>query len=150
VVCAVCGETSQDVEFCDNCNADLEQPGADLPGTSCPLPRQRVELTPEQRGSLRRPEASIKLAGARQHWRIHWIGQPHLPRWLPEIRVREKTRLPCLPPCRVVEEDTGAWVMAKAGAADFVPWRLPPTDNGETSDALADLDRLVTAMTSLC
>ncbi|MBI3409341.1 MAG: SpoIIE family protein phosphatase [Planctomycetes bacterium] len=145
VVCSLCGETSQDVEFCDHCNADLKQPSPDLPNSPCPLPKRDVDLTREQRESLRRPEAWIKLDGEDKAWRVHWIARNQLSRWLQGLRTRQATELPCLAPCRVVEQESGAWVMVEANGSDFTPWSLPPSE-----DVLAHLNRLLAALAPLC
>ncbi len=139
VVCAVCGKISEDLEFCDHCNTDLRGPAADpVPPERCPVSKKGVLLTLEQRQLLVRPEASILVADEETAWRAHWIARAVWPRWLGGVR--ERLGLPaltCWPPCRLVEEEEGAWVLAETTNQAAAPWTERAADPYEDAQRLA-------------
>src|SRR5687768_7033047 len=85
VLCAACGQRSQDPEFCDHCNADLSSPDDRVAPPRVPLPGGDVELSDEQRQALSRVEDAIVLESGGQWWRLHWLPRAELPAWLPGL-----------------------------------------------------------------
>lgn len=144
VVCAACGNSSQDLEFCDHCNADLGNPDDPLLTAWCPLPGNKVELTAEQRDALRRPESSITLAAGEKLFRVHRIGSSLVGRWLPSALDRQRISADCLPPSQVIEEESDTWIFVETSGEPFAPWSEPPCD-----DELAELNRLLRALEPL-
>jgi len=138
VTCPACGGLSHDAEFCDHCNADLVRPAAAFPPDRCPLfPDQPIALTPTQVGTLIRPEASILLRARDQAWRAHWISRQAWERWRPAIDERLGHVVPVLPPCHVIDDDSGVWVVAESAAQRATPWAARIPDN-----AIEDLNNL--------
>jgi PPM family protein phosphatase len=145
ITCPACGNVSRDREFCDHCNADLVRPAALFPPDHCPLlPDQPISLTPAQVGTLSRPEASIVLHAADQAWRVHWIPRAAWERWRPTVEERLSYRLPALPPCRLIEDQSGVWLAAEFSGRRALPWTTRvPEKVGE------DLQRLVESLKQL-
>ena len=145
VKCAACGALSRDLEFCDRCNADLAPPAAALPPARCPLTADHsIQLTAEQTAQLTRPEAAVMLRVRRQPLRLHWIGADLWPRYRAAVLVRCQASCPVLPPCRIVEEGTGYWVIAEASGRGASPWLTERND-----DLLAELRRMVNFLEQL-
>ncbi len=138
VICPACGGTSHDREFCDHCNADLMPPAVRDAPPVCNLgPEGTLLLSPDQSASLARPEASVTLRTGPRGWRLHWLPQPAWPHHRATVEDRVRRRVPPLPPCRVVPEAQGAWVVAEAAAPQALPWAAPPA-----RDALQELRHL--------
>jgi protein phosphatase len=130
VKCAACGAISRDLEFCDRCNADLAPPPAALPPAHCPLIADHsIQLTPEQTAHLTRPEAAVVIRVRRQPLRLHWIGADLWPRYRAAVLARCRASCPVLPPCRVLEEGTGCWVVAEASGRPASPWLTERSNN---------------------
>jgi serine/threonine protein phosphatase PrpC len=139
VVCPSCGGMSQDAEFCDHCNTELTAPAVPLPPAACPLgPDLLIPLTPEQRAALSHPAASVVLEGPGQRWRVHWIGPTAWPNLRPFALERQTFACTCLPPCRIIEDQGGAWVAAEVAGQPAEPWRA-----GLAADPLERLRHLV-------
>jgi protein phosphatase len=133
--CPECGGLSQDLEFCDHCNADLAPPGGELPPERCPVtPVETVSLSAAQRALLSRPEASVVLHGQGSSWRVHWITRIAWEQWQTSITDRVALTCPALPPCRLVEEPNGVWVMAETTSRPATPWTA--TAKGPIEDLL--------------
>jgi serine/threonine protein phosphatase PrpC len=116
VTCPACGAPSLDREFCDRCNADL---GCKEVLTSpCVFPADNGEVIPLgrfERARLGRPEAfAVVTGGDGRRWRVHWIPAAQWPLWEPFFTERQARKSPYLPECRVVEAETGRWVVAEA------------------------------------
>jgi protein phosphatase len=134
VTCPACGAASRDLEFCDHCNTDLVPAPVVAPPAVCPLgPGRAIHLTASQLEVLSRPEASLTVSVAGRPCRLHWIPPSAWPRWRPLVQERLTRQTPPLPPCRVVEEETGAWVIAEATGLRCEPWLqasgLEPLEN---------------------
>jgi protein phosphatase len=146
VVCAACGKASRDREFCDHCNADLQGFDDRLPPARCPLPDGDLELSTAQRKTLRRVDASIRLAALDgQHWRVHWVPEAEQPLWRPLIADRVALDLPVLPLVRTIDSERGQWVLAPAVQASDTPWH----DRPHLQDPLERVRRLLTDVASL-
>jgi serine/threonine protein phosphatase PrpC len=139
VKCPSCGAVSRDLEFCDRCNADLAPPAAALPPATCPLiPHHAIRLTAEQTAHLTRPEAAVLVKVRRQALRLHWIGSDLWPRYRAAVETRCQATGPFLPPCRVIEDVTGRWVIAEASGRPATPWLA-----ARLEEPLTELRRLV-------
>jgi serine/threonine protein phosphatase PrpC len=142
IICAECGWTSRDPEFCDRCNADLK-PSAEN-ATSALAP---ADTPSNQIARLTRPEAAVVANG----WRWHWIAGNDWETWQPRVEERQSFQAAALPPCRVVPADGGVWVAAESGGVQARPWF------GQTSGDLPELlprmadfvERLAQALESL-
>src|SRR6516164_430815 len=127
VTCLRCGAVSHDLEFCDQCNADLAPPAAAPPPAACRLSGEpALHLSNQQRSHLTRPEAAILVRGRRHPWRLHWIAGPDWPGWRERVLARAAARAAVLPAVRVVEEHAGTWVIAEATGKPAAPWTQPP------------------------
>ena len=152
VTCPACGGLSHDLEFCDNCNADLVPPPAQQAPVWCPLFDDYAEpLSPEQVRALSRPESSLLLRARDQAWRVHWIAAPDWENWRPLVEERLGYQLPVLPPCRLVEEDNGHWLIVQTAGKPVEPWTSHVAyDPIEDLERLCDfLDRLALALEEL-
>ena len=138
VTCPACGGLSHDLEFCDHCNADLVPPPAQQAPAWCPLfPDYAEPLSPDQVQMLARPESSLLLRSRDQAWRVHWIAPADWDKWRTPVEERVRTKLPVLPPCRLVEEDNGAWLLVQSTDKKVEPW------TGHVAhDPIEDLRRL--------
>lgn len=137
VLCPACGYLSQDLEFCDRCNADLAPPPEQPPPRRCPVPGQTVELSDEQLQRLARPDGWLLLRTPAGWHRVHWL--PHRPasQWLPALRRRLAIDSWALPPGQLLEQDGGAWAVFAATCDWIIPWTAP------SSDPLDDVGRLL-------
>jgi protein phosphatase len=121
--CSACGGSSRDLACCEFCNANLT-PGSPTAPTTCPLaPEGPFFLSARQAGLLTRPEASVTLFTPEKSWRLHWIASDLWPEWKPLVEDRLARSVAALPPCRLVEDLTGVWVVAEAGGRKPEPWR---------------------------
>jgi serine/threonine protein phosphatase PrpC len=128
VTCPACGGTSHDAEFCDHCNADLLPPAGRWAPAQCPLtPDATVELSPEQRRALSRPEAALLLQAMDKSWRVHWLERPVWEECKKRVMERAGLAFGPLAPCRILEQDSGAWVFVEATAERSAPWQNPPS-----------------------
>ncbi|MSU77969.1 MAG: hypothetical protein EXS16_07720 [Gemmataceae bacterium] len=137
IQCNVCGEMSQDHEFCDHCNAELASAAPSPPPAVCPVTSAGLALSTEQRQALAFPESALTLTAEGQSWRVHW-----LPDKLPAERValleeRLATQAACLPKGRVVDDSQGRWLIFDTNLSTPLPWQLP-----KAKDDLAELQRL--------
>jgi serine/threonine protein phosphatase PrpC len=123
VTCPRCGSVSRDPEFCDRCNAELAPASRLQPPAVCPLPDGPLHLTAEQQGQLSRPEGSVTVGAPGRLRRLHWIASPNWPTWHEQVQERLVRPAPCLPPCRVVPDREGTWVVAEATGVRPEPWR---------------------------
>lgn len=138
VTCPACGGLSHDLEFCDHCNADLVPPPAQQAPEWCPLFDDYAEpLSPEQVQVLARPESSLLLKARDQAWRVHWIADAEWEKWRPAVEERIRCSLPVLPPCRLVDEANGHWLMARSAGKAADPWTVHVAH-----DPIEDLRRL--------
>jgi serine/threonine protein phosphatase PrpC len=152
VTCPACGGISHDAEFCDHCNADLVRPAALFPPDRCPLlPDQAITLTPTQVGSLLRPEAFIRVRAGDQAWRVHWISRHAWERWRPAAEERLSYASPPLPPCRLIDEPGGVWVVADCALQQATPWtrRVAGNTIQDLNDLCRFLDELARALEQL-
>jgi serine/threonine protein phosphatase PrpC len=151
VTCPVCGGSSHDPEFCDHCNADLVQPAALFPPDRCPLFHdESIDLKPSQVGSLIRPDASIIVEARGKFWRIHWIARAAWERWRPILTERLTYTLPALPPCSMIEEPTGVWVVVECSGQAAAPWTWRDADSGDDLRQLCRfLERFACALEEL-
>ena len=166
VVCPACGHSSQDVEKCDRCRADLRdtqvhgQAPAAPPPRRCPVSDAGVELTPAQQAILGRPEDFLLIQTTAGWRRVHWLGADALTERGALLRKRlDESPLRCLPPGRLVEDAGGAWLIMEVaskpaasggGPPSFAPWRFPrPDPLHELERLLAFLPRLVDALEEL-
>jgi protein phosphatase len=145
VTCPACGGESHDLEFCDHCNADLLPPPAQQAPGWCPLFDDYAEpLSPDQVQALARPEASLLLSARDQTWRVRWLANADWDKWQPMVEERLRTQLPVLPPCRLVEEDNGRWLITRSSGKPMEPW------SGHVAhDPIEDLRRLCTFLDRL-
>lgn len=143
VPCPACGYLSQDLEFCDRCNADLVPPREQGPPHVCPLPGQDLILSDEQFQRLAQPDGFILLRAAAGWRRIHWLPRALETHWQPELRRRLAISTGVLPPGQLVEQADGAWAIFEATGDWIVPWTLPP------HDPLGDLTRVLKYAESL-
>ncbi|MFO0864988.1 MAG: protein phosphatase 2C domain-containing protein [Gemmataceae bacterium] len=142
VLCPFCGKTSEDAEFCDHCNSDLRS--ADLaPPARCPIGEKHLDLTDEQRRKLSHPEAYLVVQDGGQRWRLHWIGASK--DWKEAALQRAAQASPILPPVRVVDGETGAWVLGEVGRETFAPWRHSIV----TTDPIRETERLLQTLREL-
>ena len=137
VQCSACGFVSQDLEFCDRCNADLAPPSAQPAPLVCPLPGEDVELSAEQQQRLQRPDGWLLLWAADCWWRTHWLPKSLARQWLPDIRRRLSAQTWALPPGQLIEGDGGSWAIFSATCDWPAPWTTP------AADAIDDLSRLL-------
>src|SRR5262245_57215800 len=98
VTCKSCGGVSRDVEFCDNCNADLMPKSATVSPAVCPL-LPEAPLSPQLVQALSRPEASVTVPAGERCWRLHWIATPQWASWRPRVEQRLRCPAAVLPPC---------------------------------------------------
>ncbi|MCI0637503.1 MAG: protein phosphatase 2C domain-containing protein [Gemmataceae bacterium] len=138
VDCPACGSVSRDAEFCDHCNADLRGPAGHAPPPEhCPLGGDGVRLYAEQRQQLDRPEAFLHLLGPDGPVRVHWIAPAAVERRRKDFRKREKhQRLTCLPNCRWIDDQGGAWVVAGEAGVGPAPWTAASNDPYENLERL--------------
>jgi PPM family protein phosphatase len=144
VLCTTCGQTSQDAEFCDHCNADLGSKGQDLPPEQCPLLGPGPMLTLEHRRMLSFPEASIVVRKDGNALRIHWISAAHWQEHGASIERRLATDLPCLPKGRLIAEGEGRWLAYEASVDPGFDYAAPPL-----AEPFAELERLALAIRSV-
>jgi protein phosphatase len=138
VTCPACGGLSHDLEFCDHCNADLLPPAAQQAPAWCPLFADYTEpLSKEQVLALSRPESALLLRARDQAWRVHWIAGAYWEAWRATVEERLSYHLAVLPPCRLVEEENGRWLIAQSTARPVTPW----TEH-VAHDPIEDLRRL--------
>jgi PPM family protein phosphatase len=142
--CSTCGQASQDLEFCDHCNADLRHAGQNLPPERCMFVPEGIALTLEQRRTLTFPEASVRIPWQGSVLRVHWIAAnawAELSYWLEQRIARQ---LPILAPGRIVGDAHGRWIIYDAVNNDALPWQQP-----QLTDPLLELQRLGTAVRSI-
>lgn len=137
VLCLACGYLSQDLEFCDRCNADLAPPPEQPPPRLCPLPGQTIELSDDQLQRLERPDGWLLLRTPAGWHRVHWLPRALASQWLPAIRRRLAIASWVLPPGQLLEQDDGAWAVFAATCDWIVPWTAP------SRDPLDDVSRLL-------
>lgn len=145
MTCPACGSISQDAEFCDHCNADLSPPADTAPPSLCPLPfEDPVALTHEQLRILERPEATVRLQGQRGMWRAHWLPNAHWEDARDAVMDRRERTARVLAPIRVVQEDSGVWVLAEVRGKPARPWEATVSE-----DPLEDLGGLCRFLAAL-
>ncbi len=152
VTCPRCGGKSRDQEFCDHCNADLMPPSRTPPPAVCPLDSEGpLQLTAEQRATLTRPEAGVTVRAPNQSWRLHWIPRGAWATRRAGVEERGRYRGNVLPPCRIVPDQNGVWLLAEAWSPQPPPWLLPPARDplDEARRLAAFLDVLATALGEL-
>src|SRR5262249_19640778 len=94
----------------------------------CPLvPEGPLYLTAQQTGRLSRPEAAVTVETATSSWRLHWIPREAWSDWRPRVEDRRNRQVAALPPCRLVEEEAGVWIVAEMRGKRPEPWRGPPS-----------------------
>src|SRR5262245_9894827 len=153
VTCPSCGGQSQDLEFCDHCNADLAPRPVSAAPARCPL-RPDIDLTPEQHSALSRPENAAFVSTADAHWRVHWVPSAAWEAWRPLVEERQRYATLALPPCRIIEDAAGeeakgedakgVWIAAERSSRRFEPWT-----EFYWHDAVHELRRLVRGLESL-
>jgi protein phosphatase len=143
VHCPACGNLSQDPEFCDHCNADLNPPPAHRPPTVCPLSDQAIELSEDQRQRLARPDGCVLLRTAQGWRRVHWLPRELDSVWRTPLQHRLALESWVLPPGRLLEQDNGAWAIFEATCDWVVSWTMP------AADPMEDLDRLLVYLSLL-
>jgi serine/threonine protein phosphatase PrpC len=138
VTCQACGAFSHDLEFCDHCNADLTSATPPPAPRVCRLrPDQYLYLTADQVKTLSRPEAAVTIQTTDEFWRVHWIPRSQWPAWQSRVEARLRVRTPVLPPCRLIEDSDGMWVVAQAEPTRVQPWtELANGDPHEQVDRL--------------
>ncbi len=144
VLCPTCGKESQDLEFCDFCNADLVLSGANLPPERCPLAPQDAALAVEERRALSFPEASILVEAEGKTWRVHWIFERD---WRDRGRLLQRRldlKIAALPPGRMIEDRDGRWLAFEVAGDNPLPWMAPTVE-----DPLQDLQNLSAYIHSL-
>jgi serine/threonine protein phosphatase PrpC len=89
---------------------------------ACPLtPDRTLRLTRKQAETLSNPEGAITVEDAGRRWRVHWLAPQAWAEWRPLVEERCRIACAALPPCRLVPEDHGAWVIAEeSGRRDQV------------------------------
>lgn len=149
VVCAACGKSSQDVEFCDFCNAELAPTTAQLPPDRVPLAGAGVPLVETQRRALSRVEGWALVSDGRHAWRVHWIPQDALSAWQPRLERRLSLKLPSLAPGRLLPDGNGVWLCLEAGHP-WTPWAGTVADPIEAlAQVVAGSERVASALTEL-
>jgi serine/threonine protein phosphatase PrpC len=139
VTCPSCGGTSQDWEFCDHCNSELQPSAASQVPPICPVTGQRnVPLSSQQAATLTHPEASVVLEADNRYWRVHWLDRKEWLTWKAQVEQRQTFQCKVLLPIRIIEDSGGAWVIAEALGAPARPWE----DKG-AGDVLEPLRRLL-------
>jgi protein phosphatase len=93
------------------------------------VPEGPFYLSAHQAGLLSRPEASVTLFTPEKSWRLHWIAGDLWPLWKPWVEDRLTRSAAALPPCRIVEDLTGVWVVAEATGRRPEPWRTPAAED---------------------
>jgi protein phosphatase len=97
---------------------------------TCPItPEGPFYLSAHQAGLLARPEASVTLFTPEKSWRLHWIASDLWPLWKPHVEDRLARSAAALPPCRIVEDLTGVWVVAETRGRKPEPWRAPTAED---------------------
>jgi serine/threonine protein phosphatase PrpC len=145
VTCPACGGTSRDREFCDHCNADLMPPTPSLPPAFCPItPEHPLPFSREQLRTLARPEAAVTVRAGRHGWRVHWIPKASWAIRRASFEERARYRTSVLPPCRVIPDREGVWLLAEAAPPQPPPWFAPPA-----SDPVEEVKRLAAALDPL-
>jgi protein phosphatase len=130
VTCRVCGCTSRDLACCEFCNADLIPVSPPSAPTTCPLsPEGPLYLSAQEAGLLSRPEASVTLYGEPKSWRLHWIPNEMWPEWKPLVEERLGCQALALPPCRVVEDLTGVWVIVETTGKRPETWKAASAED---------------------
>ena len=144
VWCNSCGRLSQDPEFCDHCNADLEAFGGNLPPERCPLGGDSVALSEDQRHALAFPEASALLHVEGRYWRVHWIGQAEWKTRGPLLEDRLALSSSSLPPGRLIDDPQGRWLVFEAVFDETPPWNAT-----QFVDPVLELSRVLAYTQSL-
>ncbi len=137
IQCNVCGELSQDHEFCDHCNADLVSAVSSPPPARCPITLGGMPLTAEQRQALTVPEASLTVSTEGRLWRVHWLSGNMPADRAAMIDRRLALSAHCLPKGRAIVDGSGRWLIYDMEPPAPMPWLLPTA-----SDALDELKRL--------
>jgi len=143
-LCGICGQPSQDPEFCDHCNADLREDVQSLPPERCMIVPEGIMLTLEQRRSLSFPEASVRIPWQGSFLRAHWIGANTWNDHAYAIEQRLAKQLPILSPGRIVNDTHGRWIIFDASNTSAVSWQQP-----RLPDPVLELTRLSAAVRSL-
>lgn len=141
VECPACGQSSQDPEFCDHCNADLAPPAERLPPRVCPLPGGPVELDDVQRRDLSRLENALVLQDGGMRRRVRWLHRREDLRHAVEGRLAQESW--ALPPGVLLPDGDAAWAIFEASAERYGPWETP------LEEPLDELTRLLTAVKPL-
>ncbi len=142
VVCPACGRTSQDREFCDHCNAELDRAPSQVPPALDSLPGWT--LSPEQQASLTQPTAWMLLTEGPTTWRARWLDQANWARVQPYFQARQQYRGKALAPCRLIEAEGGAWILAEGAGDPVLPWTQPPC-----GDPIQEIRRLLAVLRPL-
>lgn len=140
LTCPTCGALSRDLEFCDHCNADLApRASSPQPPPFCRLADGTIlTLSSRQQAHLQRPEAAIETPGAKQCWRLHWIGDEHWTARAAAVEARQARQATPLPQIDILPASDGRWVVARASGRRATPWLQPPA-----ATPLDELRRLV-------
>lgn len=144
VQCSICGQWSQDAEFCDHCNADLGSLGDRLPPETCPAAGAPVALTLEQRNLLSSPESAILLSQDGARSRVHWISPADWSQRSPFLHQRLSILVPSLPAGHAVEDGAGRWLVFDTSNDAPMPWHQPAL-----YDPVDELERLLAFVESL-
>jgi PPM family protein phosphatase len=137
VQCSICGRLSQDLEFCDNCNADLGSSGDRLAPALCPVAGEGTPLTLEQRNLLSFPESAILVARDGVAARVHWISPGDWRQRGRALENRLSVSVPSLPTGRLIEDGSGRWLAFDTFLDRPLPWQ-----QSIFSDPLQELQRL--------
>lgn len=144
IQCNVCGEMSQDHEFCDHCNAELASAAPSPPPAVCPVTSAGVALSAQQQKSLTFSETPLLLSTDSRNWRVYWLPDSMSAERATLIAKRLATALPCLPKGRAVDDRQGRWLIYETDLSIPLPWQLP-----RAKDDLEELRRLSACIHSI-
>jgi serine/threonine protein phosphatase PrpC len=123
VTCPSCGQTTQDSEFCDHCNADLNPAAEAAPAPALPFAEQaEIRLGRELLALLKNPETGVVVPAEGRSWRVHWISAARRTEWQPSLEERQCYAAAALPSCRTTVEPEGTWLTVEAQPHCATPW----------------------------
>jgi serine/threonine protein phosphatase PrpC len=119
--CLVCGLALQDEAACPNCQQNVA--ALDPAPDRCPVTDVlSLPLSVEQITALATPQAWVVLRNGNQAWRVRWVSGAAWEYWRPHVVHRITCSCEALPPCRYVEQQTGAWVVTETTNFPAQPW----------------------------